>query len=151
MQHMAAISYSMVTSSNGNICPVTGPLWGESAGHRRIPLAKASDAELWCFFYLRLNKRLSAQSRAGDSRRHLAHYDVTVMGITVTGIASSSVGIIYIYITFSHDLHVCKNNFHNSTSFTDTGATRRLVANQREVMTRLLELLYVFNIKRNIF
>ena len=37
------------------------------------------------------------------------------------------------------------------TSLTDTGATRRLVANQREVMTRLLELLYVLNIKRNIF
>ena len=39
----------------------------------------------------------------------------------------------------------------NETSLTDTDATRRLVANQREVMTRLLELLYVLNIKRNIF
>ena len=28
---------------------VTGPLWGESIGHRWIPLTKASDAELWCF------------------------------------------------------------------------------------------------------
>ena len=37
------------------------------------------------------------------------------------------------------------------TSLTDTGATRRLVVNQREVMTRLLELLYVLNIKRNIY
>ena len=37
------------------------------------------------------------------------------------------------------------------TSLTDTGALRRLVANQREVMTRLLELLYVLNIKHNIF
>ena len=36
-------------------------------------------------------------------------------------------------------------------SLTDTGALGRLVANQREVMTRLLELLYVLNIKRNIF
>ena len=35
-------------------------------------------------------------------------------------------------------------------SLTDTNATRRLVANQREIMTRLLELLYVLNIKRNI-
>ena len=34
------------------------------------------------------------------------------------------------------------------TSLTDAGATRRFVANQREVMTRLLELLYVLNIKR---
>ena len=28
---------------------------------RWIPHTKASDAELWCFFYLRLNKRLSKQ------------------------------------------------------------------------------------------
>ena len=38
-----------MTSSNGNICHVTGPLWGEFTGHRWIPLTKASDAELWCF------------------------------------------------------------------------------------------------------
>ena len=42
---------------------VTGPLWGESTGHRWIPLTKTSDAELWCFYDLRLNKRLSKQSR----------------------------------------------------------------------------------------
>ena len=29
--------------------------------HRWIPLTKASDAKLWCFFDLRLNKRLSTQ------------------------------------------------------------------------------------------
>ena len=29
---------------------------------RWFPRTKASDAELWCFFYLRLNKRLSKQS-----------------------------------------------------------------------------------------
>ena len=44
------------------------------------------------------------------------------------------------------------NSIHyQQTSLTDTGATGRLVANQREVMTSLLELLYVLNIKRNIF
>ena len=41
----------MVTSSNGNIFHVTGPLWGESTGHRWIPLTKAGDAELWCFLW----------------------------------------------------------------------------------------------------
>ena len=40
-----------MTSSNGNIFRVTGPLLGESTGHRRIPLIKASDAELWCFLW----------------------------------------------------------------------------------------------------
>ena len=41
---------------------VTGPLWGEFIGHRWNPLTKASEAEPWCFFNLRLNKRLSKQS-----------------------------------------------------------------------------------------
>ena len=41
----------MMTSSNGNISCVTGPLWGESTGNRWIPLTKASDAELWCFLW----------------------------------------------------------------------------------------------------
>ena len=39
----------MMTSSNGNIFRVTGPLCGEFTGHWGIPLTKASDAELWCF------------------------------------------------------------------------------------------------------
>ena len=50
-----------MTSSNGNISRVTGPLWREFTGHRWIPPIKASDAELW-FFYLRLNKRMSKYS-----------------------------------------------------------------------------------------
>ena len=53
---------SMMTSSNENIFHVTGPLCGEFTGHRWIPLTKASDAELWCFYDLCLNKRLSKQS-----------------------------------------------------------------------------------------
>ena len=41
----------MMTSSNGNIFRVTGPLWGESTGHRFIPITKASRAEFWCFLW----------------------------------------------------------------------------------------------------
>ena len=52
----------MMTTSNGNIFRVTGPLWGESTCDRWFPITKASDAELWCLFDLRLNKRLSKQS-----------------------------------------------------------------------------------------
>ena len=44
-------SKDMVTSSNGNIFRVTGPLWGESNGHQGIPLTKASNAERWCFLW----------------------------------------------------------------------------------------------------
>ena len=41
---------------------VTGPLCGKFTGHRWIPCTKASDAEFWCLFDLRLNKPLSKQS-----------------------------------------------------------------------------------------
>ena len=51
----------MMTSSNGRIFRVTGPLWGESIGHRWIPHTKASDADV--YFDLRLNKQLRKQSR----------------------------------------------------------------------------------------
>ena len=44
-------AFIMMTSSNGNIFCVTGPLCGEFTGHRWIPLTKASDAELWCFLW----------------------------------------------------------------------------------------------------
>ena len=53
----------MMTSSNGNIFRVTGHLCGEFIGHRWIPHTKAGDAELWCFLWSALNKRLSKQSR----------------------------------------------------------------------------------------
>ena len=41
----------MMASSNENIFRVTGSLWGESTGHRWIPLTKASDVELLCFLW----------------------------------------------------------------------------------------------------
>ena len=41
----------MMTSSNGNIFRVTGNLYGEFTGHRRIPRTKASDAELCSFVW----------------------------------------------------------------------------------------------------
>ena len=52
---------NIMTSSNGHIFCVTGPLWGEFTGHRWIPLTKASDVKL--LFDLCLNKLLSKQSR----------------------------------------------------------------------------------------
>ena len=41
----------MMTSSNGNIFRVTGPLCGGIHRARWIPHTKASDAELWCFLW----------------------------------------------------------------------------------------------------
>ena len=52
--HMAKhnnVFRSMMTSSNGNIFCVTGPLCGEFIGLRWIPRIKSSDVELWCFLW----------------------------------------------------------------------------------------------------
>ena len=50
----------------------------EFPGHRWIPRTKASDAKLWCFFDLRLNK-WSKRRDAGNLRRHRANYDAIVV------------------------------------------------------------------------
>ena len=69
----------MMTSSNGNIFRVSGPLWGESTEHRWVPLTKASGTELWCFFICAWTNAWANNRDAVDLRRHGAHYDVTVM------------------------------------------------------------------------
>ena len=52
---------SMITSYNGNIFRVTGPLCGESTGHRWITLTKWRWALIFSLI-CSLNKRLSKQS-----------------------------------------------------------------------------------------
>ena len=47
----SGVSFSMMTSSNGNIFRVTGHLCGEFTGPRWIPRTQASDAELSCFLW----------------------------------------------------------------------------------------------------
>ena len=66
----------MMTSSNGNIFRVTGPLCREFTGDRWIPRTKASGAALM-FSFICAWKNGSVNNReAGDLRRHRAHYDV---------------------------------------------------------------------------
>ena len=75
----------MMTSSNGNIFRVIGPLWGEFTGYRWIPLTKASDAELWCFSLIGAwTKSLSKPSRhrwfeppPRSLRRHCNEYEIS--------------------------------------------------------------------------
>ena len=70
----------MMTSPNGNIFRVTGPLCGEFTGHRWIPRTKASDAELWCFLWSALWINGCENNReAGNLRGHRSHYDVIVI------------------------------------------------------------------------
>ena len=73
------LPYFMMMSSDGNIFRVTGPLWGQSTGHWWIPLTKASDPELWCFFICAWTNGCASNLDPSDLRRHRAHYDVTVM------------------------------------------------------------------------
>ena len=51
----------MMTSSNGNIFRVTGPLDGEFTGHGEFPAQRPVTQNFDVFFDLRLNKRLSKQ------------------------------------------------------------------------------------------
>ena len=66
--HKFLFSFNMMTSSNGNVFCVTGPLCGEFTGQRWIPLASEFPSQRPVmqsfddFFDLRLNKRLSKQS-----------------------------------------------------------------------------------------
>ena len=52
-----------MTSSNGNIFRVTGPLCGEFTGPGEFPTQRPVTRSFHVFFDLRLNKRLSKQSR----------------------------------------------------------------------------------------
>ena len=53
--------YFMMTSSNGNIFRVTGPLCGEFTGPGEFPTQRPVTRTFDVFFDLRLNKRLSKQ------------------------------------------------------------------------------------------
>ena len=70
----------MMTSSNGNIFRVTGPLCGEFTGPGEFPTQRPVTRSFDVFFDLGLNKRLIKNHEAGDLRRYRSHYDVIVMG-----------------------------------------------------------------------
>ena len=55
-------SFRMMTSSNGNIFRVTGPLCGEFTGPGEFPTQRPVTRSFDVYFDLRLNKRLSKQS-----------------------------------------------------------------------------------------
>ena len=61
---------------NGNLFRVTGPLWGESIGHRWLPLTKASFVEL--MFSLIWTNSWAKNRDASDLKHHRAHYDITM-------------------------------------------------------------------------
>ena len=70
-----------MTSSDGNIFRVTGPLWRKSTGHRWIRLTRASEAQLWCFLWSTWMDGWANNRDTGDFSRHRAHYGFTIMQV----------------------------------------------------------------------
>ena len=73
----------MMTSSNGNIFRVTGPLCGEFTGPGEFPAQKPVTRSFDVFFDLRPNERLSKQPWGWWFETTVVivhgHYDVSVM------------------------------------------------------------------------
>ena len=73
------VSFVMMTSSNGTIFRVTGPLWGEPLVIGGFPHKGSWHDDLvfsltWAWINGSANNR-----DAGDLRRHCVHYDVTTL------------------------------------------------------------------------
>ena len=86
----------MMTSSNGNLFGVTGPLCGKFSGHLWISLTKASDTENLMFSVIYAWKKGWINSRvAGDLRRHGARYYITVMISMKSRVCAASTGTHY--------------------------------------------------------
>ena len=79
-KHFGVILAIMMTSSNGNTFRVTGHLCGEFTGPRWIPRIKGQWRGTLMFSLIcgRINGWVN-NGKAGDLRRHRAHYDVIVM------------------------------------------------------------------------
>ena len=82
--------HCMMTSSNGNIFRVTGPLCGEFTGPGEFPAQRPVTRSFDVFFDQRLNKRLNKQPPGWWLRRHCGHYDVIVMGFGLTHCLSAN-------------------------------------------------------------
>ena len=61
IEHKSSERLTMMTSSNGNIFRVTGPLCGEFTGPGEFPTQRPVTRSFDVFFDMRLNKRLSKQ------------------------------------------------------------------------------------------
>ena len=75
-----------MTSSDGNIFRVTGPLCEEFTGPDEFPTQRPVTRNFDVFFDLRLNKMINGwvnNRGAGDLRRHSGHYDVSVMSFSM--------------------------------------------------------------------
>ena len=89
--------FTMMTSSNGNIFRVTGPLCGKFTGDRWIPLTRPVTQSFDVFFIIYAWINGWVNNHAGDLRRHRVHYDVIVMWIRSIGKDQSTTRLIRIW------------------------------------------------------
>ena len=102
----------MMTSSNGNIFHVTGPLCGEFTGHRWIPLTKARcRALMFSLICPWINGWLN-NHEAGDLRRHHAQYDVIVMNWLQSSVCNITWQQTCKMLQFDYFNGPCSNQFH---------------------------------------
>ena len=103
----------MMTSSNGNILRVTGPLCGEFTGPRWIPPHKGQwrGALMFSLICTRINGWVN-NGDAGDLRRHRAHYDVTVTYVLST-IRGDCSWVSNIFISMNQDNAVLDNGWND--------------------------------------
>ena len=99
--YVVYILHDMMTSSNGNIFRVTGPLWGESIGHRWILLKKASDAELWCFLWSTLIHKFEFYSYIKNNREP---HPIQI----ITNLLHDIHMVYYVLIGLSYSAQVCR-------------------------------------------
>ena len=81
--------FFLMTSSNGTIFRVTGPLCGNSPVNGEFPAWRPVTQSFGVFFDLHLNKRLSKQSRRWWFKTPSRSYDVIVIFIIQTHSFSS--------------------------------------------------------------
>ena len=96
----------VMTSSNGDIFRVTGPLCGEFTGQRWIPLTGKGQwrGDLMFSLICAWTNGWVNNGNAGDLRRHRAHYDVTVMTLVSYDVFCGLSGdcVLYWHIEFNH-------------------------------------------------
>ena len=118
MQSCNFLSCVMMTSSNGNIFRVTGPLCGEFTGPGEFPTQRPVSRSFDVFFDLRLNKRLSKQPWGWWFETPSCHYDVIVMwwncnvGVTVS--AGVAVGRAVVEDWLRTEADNSRRQMHNS-------------------------------------
>ena len=98
----AGIKITMMTSSNGNIFLLTGPLCGEFTGPGEFPAQRPVTRSFDVFFDLRLNTRLSKQPRDWLFGLKSALNDVYLYHILYPGFLRNGTMNIYQYVYFCY-------------------------------------------------